>query len=396
MRIRWTRIAVGGLGIALVGGALIVLRQQPFDVDVARVVRGPLDQTVVNEGKSRVRERYTVSAPVAGTLARIALSEGDPVRPGSVLARLFPLETPLLDPEARKGAEQRLGSAIDAGNEAKAGVTQARIAAAAAKANLTRMQTLAATGGVSAVQLAQAADTVHLMDAALDAAQFASSVADHQVEEARAALARYTPGAAQAEQVTITSPVQGQVLHVIEKSAGVVTAGEPLLEIGDPHAIELVADVLSQDAVAIRPGMTARVLHWGGNDTLAARVRRIEPSAFTKTSALGVDEQRVNVVLDLDGPPTSASALGDGFAVDVEITVWSMSNVEQIPTSALFREGAAWAVFVVTGGRARIRHVVPGRRGPLQSEIVSGLRPGEVVIIHPGSAVSDGTRVTYR
>jgi HlyD family secretion protein len=232
--------------------------------------------------------------------------------------------------------------------------------------------------------------------AELASATFAQKVAEHGIGEARAVLARFTPGAGKSEQFEITSPVHGQVLHILRKSEGVVSAGTALLELGDPQALELVADVLSQDAVAIKAGMIARVLHWGGSGALSAKVRRVEPAAFTKTSALGVDEQRVNVVLDLDGAPKDWQALGDGFAVDVEITTWSAPDVIQIPTSALYREGNDWDVFVATGGRARARRVGVGHRGPLKTEIVGGLQPDETVIIHPGAGVHDGVRITFR
>jgi HlyD family secretion protein len=190
--------------------------------------------------------------------------------------------------------------------------------------------------------------------------------------------------------------VHGQVLHVLHKSEGVVEPGNALIEVGDPRALELVVDVLSQDAVSVRAGMPARLLHWGGEPSLTAKVRRVEPSAFTKTSALGVDEQRVNVVLDPDGPADAWRSIGDGFAAEVEITVWSKPDVLQVPTSALFRQGAGWEVFVASGGRAVARSVQVGHRGALESEILGGLDVGEAVIIHPGASVHGGARVAFR
>jgi len=393
----WTfRIAAGVLGLALFAGAFVVLRPQPVDVEVASVIRGPLSQTVLDDGRARVRERYTVSAPVAGTLARIDLHEGDGVEPGAVLARLLPPASPLLDPESRKAAEQRLASTIDGSRQAAATVARAQASADQAKADLARNERLAQKGALTPAQLEQARVDAHVKEAELTSAQFAQRVAEHGIGEARAVLARFTPGAGKAEQFEVTSPVHGQVLHILRKSEGVVTAGTSLLEVGDPQALELVVDVLSQDAVAIQSGMVARVLHWGGDSALPAKVRRVEPAAFTKTSALGVDEQRVNVVLDLDGSPKEWRALGDGFAVEVEITTWSEPDVIQIPTSALFRQGADWAVFVVATGRAQIRRTTSGHRGPLKTEIMSGLQPGETVIIHPGAGVHAGVRVAFR
>ncbi|MFI5301532.1 MAG: efflux RND transporter periplasmic adaptor subunit [Polyangiales bacterium] len=393
----WTfRISTALIGLSLVAGVAYALRPQPLEVEVATVVRGPMELNIVDDGRARVRERYTVSAPVVGTLARIDLHEGDAVEPGTVLARLLPLASPLLDPESRKSAEQRLASSVDASEQAQATVSRAQLLSDQAARDLTRTEALAKDGAVTSVQLDQASVDARTHYAELSSAKFAAKVAEHDIVQARAALARFTPGAGKSEQFVITSPVHGQVLHVLHKSEGVVTAGTDLLEVGDPQAIELVADVLSQDAVGVRPGMVARIVHWGGDGALPAKVRRVEPAAFTKTSALGVDEQRVNVILDLDASTAAKPALGDGFALEVEITVWSKPDIVQIPTSALYREGSAWDVFVVASGHAKRRRVEPGHRGPLQSEVLSGLQPDEIVVIHPASALRDGASVTHR
>jgi HlyD family secretion protein len=395
--VNWTfRIVAFAIGLALVAGAVVALRPQPVDVDVARVVRAPLEQNILDDGKARIREKYTVSAPVAGTLARIELREGDVVEPGTVVARLLPLASPLLDPESRKAAEQRLASAIDADSQAKASVTRAQAMGDQAKADLVRVESLAKEGSLPTAQLDQARADARARDAELVSATFAEKVAEHEIAQARAALARFTPGAGQSEQFEVTSPVHGQVLHVLHKSEGVVSAGAPLLEVGDPSALELVADVLSQDAVQIAPGMAARIVHWGKSATLNARVRNVEPAAFTKTSALGVDEQRVNVLLDPDGPPDAWRSLGDGFAVEIEITVWSRPDAVQVPTSALFHDATGSSVFVVDGGRARARHVEVGHPGPVQTEILAGVQPGEALIIHPGASVREGVLVAFR
>ncbi|HXX66814.1 MAG TPA: HlyD family efflux transporter periplasmic adaptor subunit [Polyangiaceae bacterium] len=393
----WTFRIVGvAVGAALLAGIAMALRPPPLDVDVARAVRGPLEQKVTDDGRARVRERYTVSAPVGGTLARIDLHEGDVVEPDAVLARLLPLATPLLDPELRKTAQLRLASSIDASQQARATVARARFASEQAAHELARIESLVSEGALPGTQLDQATVDARMREAELASATFAAKVAEHEIDQARAALAHFTPGAGKSEQFEITSPVHGEVLHIFRQSEGVVSAGTALLEVGDPQALELVADVLSQDAVAIKPGMVARVVRWGGDQPLFAKVRRVEPAAFTKTSALGVDEQRVNVVLDLDGPPDRWRALGDGFAVEIEISTWTQPDVLQVPTSALFRTGEAWAVFVVRRGRATTRPVEPGHRGPLQTEIRSGLASGEIVVIHPGAALHDGARLTFR
>jgi HlyD family secretion protein len=319
---KWSfRIVSILLVIVLGAGVILALRPRPLDVDVARVVRAPLDQKVVDEGRARVRERYTVSAPVAGTLARIELNEGDVVEPGAVLARLLPRPSPLLDPRARQVAEQRLASAVDTQKQNAATVARAETAFDQARRELARVDALAKQGALPPAQLDQVTADARMRDAELSSARFSEQVAAHDIEQARAALERFTPRGRPSEQFEVTSPVHGQVLHVLHKSEGVVEAGSALIEVGDPRALELVVDVLSQDAVSVHAGMTARLLHWGGEPPLVAKVRRVEPSAFTKTSALGVDEQRVNVVLDPDGPADAWRAIGDGFAAEVEITV---------------------------------------------------------------------------
>jgi HlyD family secretion protein len=393
----WTfRILTFLLAAALLAGVVLVMRPPALPVDVARVVLAPLEQKVIDDGRARVRERYTVSAPVSGTLARIDLHEGDAVEPGMVLARLLPAPSPLLDARSREVAGQRLAAAIDAQKQAQATVARATTAQEQAQREQARAQALSKDGAVPPSQLDQTVAEARMRDAELASAQFSEKVASHDIEEARAALERFSPNAGAAEQFEVTSPVHGQVLHLLHKSEGVVQSGTALLEIGDPRALELVVDLLSQDAVAVRPGMPARLLHWGGEAPLSAKVRHLEPSAFTKTSALGVDEQRVNVVLDPQGPPESWAALGDGFAAEVEITVWSRPDVVQVPASALFRTETGWAVFVVAADHAVRREVLVGHRGALQAEIAGGLSPGELVVIHPGASVHDGVKVEAR
>ncbi len=390
------RIVTAVLTAALLAGVVLALRPHPVDVDVARVAQAPLEQKVVDEGRARVRERYTVSAPVAGTLARIDLHEGDVVEPGMVLARLLPLPSPLLDPRSREVAVQRLASAIDSQRQMEATVTRDEAALEQARRGLTQTTALSQRGAVPQAQLDQATAEAQMREAELASARFSGKVAAHDIEQARAALERFTPGARPSEQFEVTSPVHGQVLHVLHRSEGVVEPGAALIEVGDPQALELVVDVLSQDAVAVRPGMPARLLHWGGDNPLTARVRRVEPSAFTKTSALGVDEQRVNILLDPAGPTDAWRVLGDGFAAEVEITVWSKPDAVQVPTSALFRRGDGWAVFMVKDGRATARAVEVGHRGALSTEIVRELGVDDVVIVHPGAAVHDGVAVAFR
>ena len=381
---------------ALLAGVSLAVREPPVDVDVAAAVRGPLEVTVVDDGRARVRERYVVSAPVAGTLARIDLHEGDVVEPGTVLARLLPLPSPLLDPRSRRVSEQRLASAIDSQKQAAATVLRAEALDEEARRELARAESLAKEGALPSAQLDQAAADGRMREAELASARFSEKVAAHEIEQARSALETFLPGARLSDTFEVTSPVHGQVLHVLHRSEGVVDAGTALIEVGDPRALELVVDVLSQDAVSIRAGMPARLLHWGSDRPLAARVRRVEPSAFTKTSVLGVDEQRVNIVLDPEGPADAWQAVGDGFAGDVEITVWSKPDVLQVPASALFRRGAGWGLFTVRAGRAAVREVQTGHRGALRTEVIDGMPSDALVVVHPGASVHDGARVSFR
>jgi HlyD family secretion protein len=391
-----TRIVVGGVIVGLAAVIVLAVRPKPVPVEIVTVERGLLEQKLVQDGHARIRERHTVSAPVAGTLARIELHEGDAVEPGAVLARLLPLPSPLLDPRAREVAGQRVASAGDAHRQAQATLERARDAAGTAQQELARTRELFEHQAAPRAQLDAALASQRMRQSEVESAQFAERVAAHGIDEARAALESFSPHERGAEQLVLTSPVHGKVLHVLQRSEGVVTAGTPLVEVGDPEALELVVDVLSQDAAQLRPGMPAQAIHWGGDAPLAATVRRVEPAAFTRTSALGVDEQRVNVLLDLDGPAEQWRALGDGFAAEVEITVWSAPGALQVPTSALFRHADGWAVFTAESRVASLRPLQLGRRGPLRSEILAGVSPGEQVIIHPGASVHAGVAVEAR
>jgi HlyD family secretion protein len=395
---KWRARIIGALGILFLLGVIVAaMKPKPAPVEVVLAKVGLLEQQVVDDGRARIRERYTVSAPVSGTLARIEVHEGDSVEPGAVLARLLPLPSPLLDPRARDVAQQRIASAQDAHHQAEVTLERAKATAEVARRDFDRTRALAAGDAATQAQVDTGAAELKLRIIEANSAQFAERVAAHAINEARAALETFSPRAKGGEQLEITSPVHGKVLHVLRKDEGVVTAGTALIEVGDPEALEIVVDVLSQDASLIRPGMSAHILHWGGDKLpLQARVRRTEPAAFTRTSALGVDEQRVNVLLDLETPPEVWRTLGDGFAVEVAITVWQKPDALQVPTSALFRDNQGWAVFVAQKGKATTRHVEVGHRGPLQSEILSGMKAGEETIIHPGATVKNGVAVEVR
>ena len=382
MKLTPKRIGVGAAVALAAGGAIWLLRPAPLPVETAPVTRGPLQVTVDEEGETRVRDRYVVAAPVAGRVTRIELQEGDRVAVGAVVGRL--LAAPL-DARAREQAAGRVAQAEDAQRAADAGVSQAQAAAEQARRSCQRAQELAARKLIAPEERERAELDETTRARELESAQFRAQAAAHDVEVARAAL---LAGAGTA--IPLRSPVRGRVLRIPERSERVVLAGTPLLELGDPTKLEIVADLLSSDAVRVKPGDTMLIEGWGGGTTLRGRLRRIEPSGFTKLSALGVEEQRVNVIGDFVDSP---GAIGDRYRVEVRIVVWEGRDVLQVPTSALFRHGDAWSVFVIEGGRARQRDVRVGHQSAFATEVADGLREGDVVIRNPSDRIAEGLRV---
>jgi HlyD family secretion protein len=380
--------AAGGLA-----GLVWLLRPAPVRVELGGVDRGPLEITVDEEGRTRVRNRYVIAAPVAGGLERITLDEGDAVAAGDVVARV---SSAPLDPRTTAQAEARLDAAISLRGEARARVGQAKAGLAQAQRDLQRARTLAAAGTVSDQELEQAELAHESRVEELHGAREAEDAAAHEVQAAQAVLLAAGGSAPEARAgarnafVEVRAPAAGHVLRVFEESQRVVAVGTPLLEVGDPSDLEIVVDVLSADAVKIRPGAEMRLVAWGGEGALRARVRRVEPSGFTKLSALGVEEQRVNVIGDFVDAP---GALGDGYRLEARIVVWRSDDVLRVPASALFRRGEDWHVFGVEDGRARLRAVEVGQRGVEAAEVVSGIEPGAGVVLHPTDRVADGVRV---
>ncbi len=392
------RIIVWG-GVALVVTALVLLAlwPRPVEVDAASVTRAPLRTTLDHEGKTRVRERYEVSAPAAGRLLRIELEVGDPVSADTtVLATLVPSEPVPLDARSRAAAEAALASARATLQQAKAERDRAAARHDYAATEWRRMQELVARDSVSQQRADAARADARATSEALAAAEAAVEAAGHQVSQARAALLEPGTGSHGRGTLTVRSPVDGVVLERLRESAGPVAAGTPLLVVGDPAGLEIASDYLSTDAVQIRPGMRVEIGRWGGGDPLAGVVRRVEPHGFLKVSALGVEEQRVNVISDFTEPRSRWEALGDGYRVETHVVTWEGSSVLQVPTGALFRRDGGWAVFAIAGGRARLTKVELGHRSDLAAEILSGLAEGDTVILHPPDSVSDGTRVEAR
>ena len=363
--------------------------------ETGSVARRPLAVTVEEEGRTRVRDRYVLSAPVAGYLRRIDLDVGDAVGRGDVLATLDPLRPATLDERSRAEAEARVAAARAGLAERESNANRAVAEADLAASEFARIESLLERNLVSRAQFDEARSRKQASAAASQAATAAVDVGRYDLEAALASL-RYTASANSTEKleaVPVRSPVTGRVLAIHQESAGVVAAGQPLLDVGDPGALEIVVELLSRDAVRVAPGGRVLLERWGGGSTLEGTVRTVEPTGFTKVSALGVEEQRVRVIVDFASPPDAWTRLGDGYRVEATFIVWSSDDALTVPSSALFRRDGGWAAFVVADGRAREKEVTPGHSSGLLTEVLGGLDDGDTVIVHPGDAVEDGVRV---
>ena len=392
----------GGAGLVVAALLVIGLAPRAVPADMETVVEGPLQVVVEHEGITRIRNPFVISAPVDGRVRRIELEPGDPVRADqTVLVTFEPVDPVLLDARSRAEAEAALKTAQAALARSRAERERARATAQLAATELVRTRDLTEQKIVAQQVLDSAEADAEASREALLAAESAVRAAQHELEAAQARL--MTPGqdglGGADEELTsleLRSPVDGVVLRRIRQSAAVVARGEPLLEVADPSDLEIVADFLSTDAVRIKPGMAVLIDRWGGDRVLQARVRRVEPGGFMKISALGVEEQRVNVVADFDDPMQAWETLGDQYRVQVGVVVWESDNVLLVPTSSLFRSGDEWAVYIVDGGKARLRRVEIGHRTGLKAEVLNGLESGQRVVAHPSDAVSDGTRIRPR
>ena len=393
---RWGR-KIGLAVFAMVIVLLIVqgFQPQPVVVNVAQAGRGPMRVTVEEEGKTRVIDRFVVSAPIAGFARRVEMDVGDLVKRGTVLVRLDPLRARVLDPRSRAEATARVAAAEASLSAAKQNVEAAATDAGFRESELKRTRELFESLTIPKQNLDKAETDSRRAHATLRSAKFSVEVSRHQLEVARTAL-RYS-AAQQAgrpsETVAISSPVSGRVLKLIHESEGVVQAGQALVEIGDPRGLEVEVEVLSADAVKITHGTRTLLERWGGEEPLEAEVRTVEPVGFTKISALGVEEQRVLVIADIVSPPEDWKRLGDGYRVEAQFVLWEEAEVLQIPGNTLFRRGDGWAVFVIEAGIARRRAVTLGRRNGLAAQVLSGVQQGETLIAHPDDAINEGVEV---
>lgn len=401
MSVAQRRIALWGVLLAILAAGLVyAFRPQPVPVDFARVERGPLVVTVDEEGETRVRDVFVLSAPIAGRARRIESEVGDSVVASeTVVVEIEPIDPSFLDVRSKAQAQAVIRTAEAARVLASAELERAQAELAFADAELKRARRLIPQGTISQRRLDEDERAFKTAKATLATSQAALDMRNAELERARAELLSPLETRGQATGcpcVSVTTPVSGRVLRVHHESEGVVSPGEPLIEIGDPRDLEIVADLLSSDAVKVEAGQRVMIEDWGGDEVLNGRVERVEPYGFTKVSALGIEEQRVNVVIDFADPPERWQRLGHGYRVEARIVLWEGEDVLKVPLNALFRDGDAWAVFVETEGRAMKRRVEPGRQNGLHSEIRAGLQADERIVLHPSDRVVDGVRLTAR
>lgn len=396
-RILWYLLVAGLVAAAL----FYAFRPQPVSVDLAILSRGEMVVTIDGDGQTRAREVYVVSAPISGRVLRVERHAGDRVVANeTVLATIQPTDPTFLDRRARAQAEAVI-KAAEAGF-ALAEAEQARAAAELdfARSELTRAEQLAGRGTVSQRDLDRAKLELRTADAAVATTRATVEMRRFELETARAALIQpggeSGAGDGQSCCIDVFSPVDGKVLRVIRESEGVAVAGSPLIEVGDPGDLEIVVDLLSSDAVRVAEGAGVMIEDWGGGDRLDGVVRRVEPYGFTKISALGIEEQRVNVIIDFIDPPERWRDLGHGYRVEAHIAVWRSEDILKLPLGALFRDGDSWAVFVVVDGLARLRVVEIGHSNGRVAEVTGGLETDDSVILHPSDLVADGVRIVPR
>ena len=387
----WAAVAV-----ALAALLVFAFRPQPVLVDLGEVSRGPLTVAVRDEARTRVRDIYVVSAPVSGRLLRIGNRAGERVEAGAVIAVIQPGPAAFVDERSRLELQAGIRSAEAALALARTELERAEAQLAHARIEAERTETLFAASVASQSALDRARLEVRTAAAAVDNARAGIGVRQANLEAARVRLLEPVAGETGGRAVTIRAPVTGRVLRVLQESESVIAQGAPVLEIGDPRELEIVAEMLSSDAARIAVGAAAVIDGWGDGPPVRGRVRLVEPYGFLKVSALGVEEQRVRVIIDPVDPPAAWATVGHGYRVEAAVTVWRAGAVIRAPVAALFRDRGQWAVFRVEGGRARLRRVEIGQTNGEAAEVRSGLAPGDRVVLHPGQSVVDGGRIRVR
>lgn len=391
-------LIIAGVSLLLIVLIAWAFKPRPLSVEVAKVTQGRFERAVQEYGKTRVRNRYIVSSPLAGRVGRVLLNQGDSVTQGDTVALLWPMAPALVDERTRDEQSARVASVTALLARAKANVGRATAAMEQARADLQRSETLARQGFVSPTQNETGRLNLRLRTQELETARQEENAASHDVEQSRAALKQFAQaplGGAQPS-FAIKAPVSGKVLKILQQSEGTVAAGAGLLELGDSSKLEVVVDLLTEDAIQVRPGAPVQLLNWGGAEALSGQVRWVEPAAFTKVSALGVEEQRVNVLIDIIAPAKQWQALGDAFKVDVRVLVQEVDNAIMVPVSALFPLGSRSGVFVVEKDHAVLKEVGIEARNGVSAWIKEGLPVGAQVIVYPDSKLKDKAAVKVR
>lgn len=362
-------------------------------VDIVSVTRGPLQITIEEEGRTRLKERFTISAPTAGYMRRIHAKVGDSVKKGQVVAVLEPLHSQALDPRSRATAQSSVSSAEALLRAAMERESVATADAAYLEQRRERLKALYDKGSIAKDQFDQINSEAQKARALQLSAAAEVSVAKSELERARITLQNFSAIRRNDNAMDVISPVNGAVFRVYRESEGAVNMGEPLMDIGDAGNLEVRVEVLSSDAVKIKKETNVLFKRWGNDEPLTGRVRLIEPAGFTKISSLGVEEQRVLILVDITSPREQWNVLGDGFRMETHFIVWEEENILQIPSSALFRSGKDWAVFVAEKGKARKRVVAIGQRNGLAAQIISGLKENDKVLAYPDDSISEGTKI---
>ncbi len=388
------------LSLLLIASLIWAFNPKPIPVDLMTLQPGEITVTVDEEGETRVRDVFVLSAPISGRALRIDAEVGDEVQAQQTrIAEIEPTDSTLLDPRSEAQARADIRAAEANRVLAESSVKEARVELDFAKSELNRARKLRADAVMSERELESAERTYQIRQAALQTAIANKQARQAELERARAQLISPTDARSQSDDcacVPIRSPVDGRILKILHKSEGVVAAGEPLVEIGDPADLEIVADLLSSDAVKVEKGQRVIIDNWGGDHLLEGVVERVEPFGFTKVSALGIEEQRVNVIIDFTSPREEWARIAHGFQVDVRIVLWDGKDVLKLPLTALFRDGSNWAVFVDDNGVATKRNIKLGRRTGLEAEVIEGLETGERIIVHPSDKISQGVSIESR
>lgn len=392
----WRKAVLYAAALGLAGFIVTGLMPKPVEVEMESVTRGPLTVSVLEEGKTRIRNRYVVSPPVAGYLKRVPVRAGDPIEAGkTLLAVIQSSPSSFLDPRAKAQAEAAVRSADAVLQQRNEQVQSATAELELARKELVRAEQLRKKGAIAVQEFDTAANHVEMLSNQVGSAHFALKVAEFELEQAKAALVQATGESVEGGQpIEIRAPVSGFVLNVFEESARPVTAGLPIMEVGDPKDLEAEIELLSSDAVNVKPGANVSIEQWGGGEPLHGQVVLVEPGGFLKVSALGVEEQRVKVRVNFSNLPEGV--LGDRYRVEARIVTWTGENILQVPAGALFRRGNEWMTFVVAGGRAKLTKVTIGHTNGISAEVLGGLSEGQRVILHPPDTVTDGAAVKPR